>query len=248
MPGHWNTVSVMMAKAMIEPSCRPVMVMTGTRVFFSAWPKLTARLLQAACPGKLDVVGAQHLQHLGPHQAHDQGELEHAQRDRGHDHVPSSPQGQQDRWSSQPDIHHLAAPEGRQPAEPHAEHQDQQDADEEGGQRDADQRHGEEDLGSARNRACSPCRPPSEFRSAARIRAETRHQLEVAGRRSRDQLDRPVYRCGRKARTRPWRVERRRSGANWTTTGSLRPSARAAPRAPRSVRLLAHHLLTGSPT
>ena len=25
MPGHWKTVSVMMAKAMIEPICSPVM-------------------------------------------------------------------------------------------------------------------------------------------------------------------------------------------------------------------------------
>ena len=37
MPGHWKTVSVMMAKAMMEPSCRPVIVITGTSVFFSAW-------------------------------------------------------------------------------------------------------------------------------------------------------------------------------------------------------------------
>ena len=44
MPGHWNTVSVMIAKAMIEPSCSPVIVITGTSVFFSAWPKLIARL------------------------------------------------------------------------------------------------------------------------------------------------------------------------------------------------------------
>ena len=36
MPGHWNTVSVMIAKAMMAPSCRPMMVMTGTMVFFSA--------------------------------------------------------------------------------------------------------------------------------------------------------------------------------------------------------------------
>ncbi len=43
MPGHWNTVSVTMAKAMMPPSCRPVMVMTGTIVFFSAWPKWMAR-------------------------------------------------------------------------------------------------------------------------------------------------------------------------------------------------------------
>ena len=39
MPGHWNTVSVMMANAMSCPSCSPVMVITGTSVFFSAWPK-----------------------------------------------------------------------------------------------------------------------------------------------------------------------------------------------------------------
>ena len=39
MPGHWKTVSVMIAKAMRPPSCRPVMVITGTSVFFSAWPK-----------------------------------------------------------------------------------------------------------------------------------------------------------------------------------------------------------------
>ena len=43
MPGHWNTVSVMMAKAIKPPSCRPVMVITGTSVFFSAWPKWMAR-------------------------------------------------------------------------------------------------------------------------------------------------------------------------------------------------------------
>ena len=43
MPGHWNTLSVISANAMIEPSCRPVMVITGTKVFFSAWPKFTAR-------------------------------------------------------------------------------------------------------------------------------------------------------------------------------------------------------------
>ena len=44
MPGHWNTVSVMMAKAMRPPNCKPVMVSTGTSVFLSAWPKWMARL------------------------------------------------------------------------------------------------------------------------------------------------------------------------------------------------------------
>ena len=43
MPGHWKTVSVMIEKAISVPICRPAMVMTGTIVFFSAWPKLTAR-------------------------------------------------------------------------------------------------------------------------------------------------------------------------------------------------------------
>ena len=43
MPGHWNTVSVMMAKAMMAPSCSPVMVITGTSVFFRAWPKWMVR-------------------------------------------------------------------------------------------------------------------------------------------------------------------------------------------------------------
>ena len=85
MPGHWNTCSVMIAKAMMPPSCRPVMVITGTSVFFSAWPKFTARSREAAGAGELDVVGAQHLQHLGAHEPHDEREREEAQRDRGQD-------------------------------------------------------------------------------------------------------------------------------------------------------------------
>ena len=32
MPGHWNTVSVMMANAINPPICRPMMVMTGGRI------------------------------------------------------------------------------------------------------------------------------------------------------------------------------------------------------------------------
>ena len=39
IPGHWNTCSVMIENAMIAPSCSPVMVITGTSVFLSAWPK-----------------------------------------------------------------------------------------------------------------------------------------------------------------------------------------------------------------
>ena len=49
-----------------------------------------ARLRQAARARELDVVGAQHLQHLGAHQPHDQRELEDRQRDRRqHDVVPA---------------------------------------------------------------------------------------------------------------------------------------------------------------
>ncbi len=43
MPGHWNTVSVTMEKATITPNCSPTTVITGTSVFFSAWPKWIAR-------------------------------------------------------------------------------------------------------------------------------------------------------------------------------------------------------------
>jgi len=39
MPGQAKIVSVTMANAMMPPSWRPVMVMTGTSVFLSAWPK-----------------------------------------------------------------------------------------------------------------------------------------------------------------------------------------------------------------
>ena len=38
-----NVITALTSNAMIAPSCRPVIVMTGTSVFFSAWPKLTAR-------------------------------------------------------------------------------------------------------------------------------------------------------------------------------------------------------------
>ena len=36
IPGHWNTVSVMIENAITEPNCSPATVMTGTSVFFSA--------------------------------------------------------------------------------------------------------------------------------------------------------------------------------------------------------------------
>ena len=75
----------------MAPSCRPMMVMTGTSVFFSAWPKLIGAVGQAAGAGELDVVGAQHLQHLRAHQAHDQRHLEQAERDRRQDQRLAGP-------------------------------------------------------------------------------------------------------------------------------------------------------------
>ena len=54
---------------------------------------------QAARARELDVVGAQHLEHLGAHQPHDQRQLEQRQRDRRQDQClqPSASAG---RWSS----------------------------------------------------------------------------------------------------------------------------------------------------
>jgi hypothetical protein len=94
---------------------------------------------------ELDVVGAQHLEHLGPHQPHDQRELEQRQRDRRQDQVlpalcgqqPGRPPAERDR---------VAAAVRRQHAELNREHEDQQDPDQEGRQRDADQRRGEQEL------------------------------------------------------------------------------------------------------
>ncbi len=73
MPGHWNTVSVISAKAISEPIFMAVMVTTGIRQLRSAWRKLMRQRGMPAGPGELDEVGAQHFQHLGAHQPHDRG-------------------------------------------------------------------------------------------------------------------------------------------------------------------------------
>ena len=153
MPGHWNTLSVISAKAMIEPSCRPAMVITGTSVFFSAWPKLTARSVRPA-RRELDVVGAQHLDHLAAHQAHDQRHLEQAERDRRQDERLEAGGGEQ-AGGPEAEAHDIAAPERGQHAERHREQEDQQDADQEGRQRDADQRSRRREKRSSSERRCS---------------------------------------------------------------------------------------------
>src|SRR6185437_12446517 len=100
---------------------------------------------EAAGARELDVVGAQHLKHLGADEAHDQRHLEEAEGDRRHDQR-SEPVGGEKSSRPPADRHGRAAPEGGQPAEDDGEDEDEQDADEKGRQRDADQRDGEEDL------------------------------------------------------------------------------------------------------
>ena len=65
---------------------------------------------QPAGPRKADVVGAQHLEHLGPNQPHDQCHLEQAKRDRGHDQGFQA--GNREQSCGPPaDPHHFATPE-----------------------------------------------------------------------------------------------------------------------------------------
>ena len=65
MPGHWNTVSVTSAKAIRSPISMPVMVITGIRQLLQRMAEMDQPVRQAAGAGEFDVVGAQHLQHLG---------------------------------------------------------------------------------------------------------------------------------------------------------------------------------------
>ena len=101
---------------------------------------------QPARAGELDVVGAQHLQHLGAHQARHQRHLEQPERDRRQDQRLEA-RGREEPGAPEAEAHHLAAPERGQQVEPDGEDVDEQDADQEGRQRDADERDGEEHLG-----------------------------------------------------------------------------------------------------
>ena len=114
MPGHWNTVSVMIAKAISAPTCSPMMVITGTSVLLQRMAEMDGAVRQAAGAGEADVVGAQHLQHLGAHEPRHQGHLEQAERDRRQDQRLET--GDREEAGRPPaDLHDLAAPEGRQP-------------------------------------------------------------------------------------------------------------------------------------
>src|SRR5260370_25046050 len=100
---------------------------------------------EAASAREFDVVGAQHLQHLRPHQPHDQGQLDEAERDRRHDQRPQPVDGEEG-GGPPAERHRRAAPERRQPAEDDGKDEDEQDTGEECRQRDADERDGQEDL------------------------------------------------------------------------------------------------------
>ena len=60
------------------PSCSPVTVITGISVFLQRVAEMDDAVAEAAGAREADVVGAQHLEHLGAHQAHDQRDLEQA--------------------------------------------------------------------------------------------------------------------------------------------------------------------------
>ena len=65
---------------------------------------------QSACARELDVVGAQHLEHLGAHQPLDQRHLEESQRDGGQDERFQTGYREQSR-APDAEIHRVAASE-----------------------------------------------------------------------------------------------------------------------------------------
>src|SRR4051794_33560989 len=105
--------------------------------------EIDGAVAEATGAGELDVVGPQHLQHLRPHQPHDERELEEAKRDRGQNQRLEARPGQES-GTPPAQLDDVAPAEAGQPAQPDGEDQDQQDADQEGRQRDADQAEGEE--------------------------------------------------------------------------------------------------------
>ena len=90
MPGHWNTVSVMIAKAISAAELQAGDGDHRHQRVLERVAEVDGAVGQAARARELDVVGAQHLEHLGAHQPHDQRELEDRQRDRRQDQMRSS--------------------------------------------------------------------------------------------------------------------------------------------------------------
>ena len=100
---------------------------------------------QAAGARELDVVGAQHLQHLSPNQPHDQGELKDRQCHRWkHNVVPAL--GREQATRPKAHLHHLPTAKTGEPTQHHGKNQDQQNTDQKGRQRHAQQRDRHDEL------------------------------------------------------------------------------------------------------
>lgn len=134
----------MMANAMSEPSCRPVMDDRHQRVP-QRMAEVDAALCQATGSRETAVIGAQHLQHLGTHQPHDQRQLKGGQRECGQDQVQQAVTREQ---AGRPAAEHghLAASEAGQPFQLYGEDPDQHDTDDEIGQADTEQGRRHQDL------------------------------------------------------------------------------------------------------
>ena len=117
IPGHWNTVSVMMAKAMMEPSWNPVIGDDRNQGVLQGVAEVDGAPAQPAGPGELDVVGPQDLQHLGADQPHDERHLEQRQRDAGEDEGPPPARSEQP-GGPPAEPHDVAAPVGRSASRP----------------------------------------------------------------------------------------------------------------------------------
>ena len=102
---------------------------------------------EAACARELDVVGAQHFQHFGSHQPHDQGNgIESERGGRQHQRLQSA--GGEEAGGPVADGGGFATPERGQQAQPDGKDQDQEYADQEVRQRYAGERQRQQHLGS----------------------------------------------------------------------------------------------------
>jgi hypothetical protein len=116
--------------------------------------------LRPAGASELDEVGAQHFQHLGADQPHDQRHLEETEGQAGQNQRLDAAQGEEARGPAAADVHHIAAAERRQPTEPHRKYQNEDDADQERRQRHTHERRREQHL--ARHAASMKRSPDAE--------------------------------------------------------------------------------------
>ena len=101
---------------------------------------------QSTSTGEFDVIGPQHLKHLGPHEAHDQSHLIQAQRNRRQDQRCAARWRQQTRRPTT-DTDNITTPEAGQPLQFDRKDPDQQHTDQEGRQGNPDQRDRHDRVG-----------------------------------------------------------------------------------------------------